>query len=173
MPVCKPADFALASDDGPRLWANVPGPGRDAWRSLIKETMEQTSFVSGFCADIEALAAAVIRQSGGWETFKENAPDISRHGIDGGFHGWTYTVDTVAFYRQNRPLILDWLAMLASDHGVDPVAMVAGWRCMEGCSQAEILATMAGTVINNNVANGLAWGAAEEMARRYSDAWEG
>ena len=31
VPVSKPADFALASADRPRLWANVPGPGRDAW----------------------------------------------------------------------------------------------------------------------------------------------
>ena len=124
------------------------------------------------CADIHRLAVAVIRQSGGWGSFEENAPDIARHGVDGGFHGWIYYSDTVSFFNQNRALIVDWLAMLAADFGSDPVAMVAKWRCTEGCSHAEIFATMAGTVVCDTVANGLAWGAAEEVARRYSDAGE-
>ncbi len=137
-----------------------------------RSVMRQSDFLARHCADIHRLAAAVIRQSGGWQAFKENAPDIARHGVDGGFHGWIYTAETVAFFRQNRALIVDWLAMLASDLGCDPVAMVAQWLCMEGCSHAEILATMAGTAVCDTVANGLAWGAADEVARRHSDACE-
>ena len=30
------------------------------------------------------LIHAVVRQMGGWETFTNYAPDIARHGIDGG-----------------------------------------------------------------------------------------
>lgn len=36
----------------------------------------------------ESLIRAVVRQMGGWESFKESAPDICRGGIDGGFHGF-------------------------------------------------------------------------------------
>ena len=31
----------------------------------------------------ESLVRAVVRQMGGWESFKESAPDICRGGIDG------------------------------------------------------------------------------------------
>lgn len=134
--------------------------------------MNRQDFLARHCADISRLAAAVIRQSGGWQAFKENAPDISNHGIDGGFHGWIYTADTVAFYRANRAGIVDWLAQTADNFGCDPVGMLASWRCLQGCSQAEILATIAGTEISDTVANGLAWGIAEDAANRYVNACE-
>ena len=136
--------------------------------------MKQSDFLARHCADLPTgLAAAVIKQSGGWQAFKENAPDISRHGIDGGFHGWIYTAETVDFFRKNRAAVIAWLSSLADGCGLEPLAMLAGWRCLQGCSQSEILQTIAGTEISDTVANGLAWGAAEDVARRYSDAVEG
>ena len=136
--------------------------------------MTETEFLARHCADLPAgLAAAVIAQSGGWEDFTDNAPDIAVHGIDGGFHGWIYTAETVAFYEANRAAVVAWIAQTADNFGCEPVAMLQSWRCLQGCSQAEILATIAGTEIDQTVANGLAWGVAEDVARRYSDAVEG
>ena len=136
--------------------------------------MNEQTFVSRHCADLpDGLAAAVVAQSGDWESFTENAPDIAAHGIDAGFHGWIYTADTVAFYEENRVRIIEWLSSLADDCGIEPLEMRACWRCLRDCSQAEILQTIAGTAVSDTVANGLAWGAAEDVARRYSDACEG
>jgi hypothetical protein len=134
----------------------------------------ETEFLARYCADLpEGLAVAVIEQSGGWEMFSENAPDIAAHGIDGGFSGWIYTADTVKFARVNRDKIVDWLISTAEDFGAEPVAMVQSWRCMEGCTLQEILWTIAGTSPDETVANGLAWAVAEDVARRFSDACEG
>lgn len=136
--------------------------------------MKRSDFLARHCADLPpGLAAAVIRQSGGWQAFKENAPDISAHGVDGGFHGWIYMAETVDFFRKNRAAVVAWLSSLADDCGLKPLAMLADWRCLQGCLQSEILQTIAGTEIDDTVANGLAWGAAEDVARRYSDAMEG
>lgn len=174
MPVNDPADFALASADKPRLWANVPGPGRDARRSLIKGTMEQTYFISTLCADIQVLAAAVIFQSGGWGTFQEMAPDVADHGIDGGFHGWIYHSETVRFYEENRKEIAGFLISLSRDCGVDTVEMIKQWRCMEGATDLEIMATLSGAgEPDTTVANGLSWCVAEEICRRFVDAKDG
>jgi hypothetical protein len=136
--------------------------------------MNEQTFVSRHCADLpDGLAAAVVAQSGDWGSFTENAPDIAAHGIDAGFHGWIYKADTVAFYEANRAGIIDWLSSLADDYGMDPLAILEGWRCLRDCSQSAILQTIAGTAIDATVANGLAWGVAEDVARRYSDACEG
>lgn len=134
--------------------------------------MTKTDFLARHCADFAPLARAVIRQSGGWRFFKQNAPDISNHGIDVGFSDWIYYSDTVAFFRKNRALIVDWLSQTADDLGCEVLTMLASWRCLQGCSQSEILATIAGTEISDTVANGLAWGVAEDFARRFVDACE-
>ena len=55
------------------------------------------------------LIRAVIAQSGGWESFKECARDLSRQ-ADAGFHGWIYYTDTVKFTQRNKDNILDMAA---------------------------------------------------------------
>lgn len=47
-------------------------------KKTIKQFCEYSSIDVG-------LIRAVIRQSGGWQSFQESAPDISNHGIAGGF----------------------------------------------------------------------------------------
>jgi len=37
-----------------------------------------------------------------WESFKNSAPDISDHGISGGFRGFIYYADTVKFAQENK-----------------------------------------------------------------------
>ena len=48
----------------------------------MKETMQKTlkNFIEYSSINAE-LIRAVIRQSGGWETFQEIAPDIANYGI--------------------------------------------------------------------------------------------
>ena len=172
VPICGPSTevLALAGPIAYRLLCRVVT--RHAHQH--KRTVKQSDFLARHCADLPSgLAAAVIRQSGGWQSFKENAPDISARGIDAGFDGWIYTADCLRFYEQNRASIVDWLSSVADDCGLEPLEMLASWRCLRDCSQAEILQTIAGTAISNTVANGLAWGAAKDVARRYSDAAEG
>ena len=58
------------------------------------------------------LASTVIRQFGGWEDFKEKAPDVANHGIEGGYRGFIYYAETAAFVKKHKKLIIriyrDW-----------------------------------------------------------------
>jgi hypothetical protein len=135
--------------------------------------MNRSGFLARYCADLpDGLADAVICQSGGWRSFAENAPDISAHGIDGGFCGWIYTAETVAFFNANRAAIVHWIAQTADDFGMGSLEMLKSWRCLQDCTDSEILQTLAGIDPSDTVANGLAWGIAEDVANRYANACE-
>lgn len=49
-----------------------------------------------------SLIRAVIWQIGDWQTFQEYAPDISKHGIDAGFPGFTYYNQTEPFAKAQK-----------------------------------------------------------------------
>jgi hypothetical protein len=121
------------------------------------------------------LIRAVIRQMGGWESFKESAPDIASHGIDGGFNGFIYNHETENFARRNRKEISQLASQHADDFGLGVNEMIRGFRCFKGdkLSDDEIgLALYAGKQGEDSPAilNGLAWYAGEEVARAYCDA---
>lgn len=129
------------------------------------------------------LAAAVVRQMGGWQSFKESAGDITNHGIGGGFNGFIYYRDTVAFAKRNRPAILALLNEQAADFGADgPIALVRGFNCLTDkrtnkpdYTDDEIGAALYGRGTGDSadmILNALAWYAGEEIARRYCDALE-
>jgi len=120
----------------------------------------------------ESLVRAVVKQMGGWESFKESASDITRHGIDGGFHGFIYYSDTEPFAKRNRKEILEMASAQAKEFGVGLVEMIMGFRCMNGATEAEIVEGLAGNTDRNQVPNGLAWYAGEEVARAYCDAFD-
>lgn len=120
-----------------------------------------------------ALVRAVIRQTG-----KENLPDICNHGADGGFSGFTYYSDTVPFYRRNRGEILELAKQQADDFGQGVMEMIAGFRCLRQQESEhkralldEIGRALYGRVTEEEtqVANALAWYAAEEVARAFCD----
>jgi hypothetical protein len=120
------------------------------------------------------LLRAVARQHGGWSEFRESAPDISRHGIDGGFHGFIYYTETVKFYKAHRAAILDLLEQQAEDLGMDPTEMVCSFNCLRTEDPAdkrethrEVWRTLGGRMSADDylVANAMAWYAAEEAAR--------
>lgn len=123
----------------------------------------------------DKLIRAVVRQIGGWESFTQNAPDISAHGIDGGFHGFIYTAETVKFAKKNLPEIMELAKNMADDMGEDKYKMIAGFNCLKGYENLDV-----GSAIYNKksedhalVLNALAWFAGEEVARSYVDTLKG
>ena len=120
----------------------------------------------------ESLVRAVVSQMGGRESFKESAPDITRHGIDGGYHGFIYYSETVPFAKRNRKAILEMAAQQADDLGMGLVEMVKGFNCLKHATETEIVEGLAGATDETQVPNGLAWYAGEEVSRAYCDAFD-
>lgn len=146
------------------------------------------------CGRIPArLVRAVIRQTG-----KENLRDIAEHGADQGFKGFTYTRETVDFFKRNRASIVELAEQEADSMGENPAEMVAGFQCLAGRDlkrsqgyglEADQAATRENkrklaefmpsvcrclyggrlTEEDEVVANALAWFAAEEVARAFED----
>lgn len=131
--------------------------------------MKLNQFIATSHLDAD-LIRAVVRQSGGWSSFTEMAKDIADHGIGGGFHGWIYYADTVAFAKRNKAQIMAMARELANDIGEDVFAMIGGFNCLKMDSAA-----VAEAIYNPRsddsvqVFNALAWFAAEEVARSYCD----
>jgi hypothetical protein len=120
----------------------------------------------------ESLVRAVVSQMGGWESFKQSAPDITRHGISGGYHGFLYYSETVPFAKRNRKAILEMAAQQADDLGMGLVEMVKGFNCLKHATETEIVEGLAGATDETQVPNGLAWYAGEEVSRAYCDAFD-
>ena len=120
----------------------------------------------------ESLVRAVVRQMGGWESFKESAPDITRHGISGGFHGFIYYSDTIRFTKRNRKAIIEMASQQSKEFGMGLVEMIKGFNCLKGATEAEIVEGLAGSTNETQVPNGLAWYAGEEVSRAYCDAFD-
>jgi len=122
----------------------------------------------------ETLVRAVVREMGGWDSFKESAPDVCRGGISGGFHGFIYYTDTLRFAFTNRKDILEMATQQAKDLGTGLVEMIEGFNCFRNCkpTQAEIVMGLAGRSNDTQVPNALAWYAGEEVARAYCDAFD-
>ena len=119
-----------------------------------------------------SLIRSVVRQLGD----KESMRDIVRGGIDGGFHGFIYYVDTVAFFKRNRADIAELVRRYADDFGQDSVSVVAGFNCLKGDDDAETRESIARCLFggrlrdeDTTVANALAWFAGEEVARAFCD----
>lgn len=135
--------------------------------------MELNQFISKSHIS-EKLIRAVVRQSGGWDNFTEMAEDITNHGVGGGFHGWIYYTDTVAFTTRNKAVIMAMAQELANGLGEDVLVMIGGFNCLKESSN-----TVAEALYNprsenkTQVFNALAWFAAEEVARSYVDTKEG
>ena len=137
--------------------------------------MKQSDFIANHCNVPESIARAVIRQLGGWAAFQESARDIARHGIDGGFCGFVYYADTVAFARRNLPALRGMVRDMAGEFGQGVGEFLAGFGCLKGYTAdecAEAFYSGRGDAAQS-VYNALAWFAAEEVARAFDDAREG
>ena len=122
----------------------------------------------------ESLVRAVVRQMGGWESFKEKAPDITRHGIGGGYHGFIYYSETTPFAKRNRKAILEMASEQAKQFGSGLVEMIMGFGCFKHSkpTESEIVEALAGRGTDTQVPNALAWYAGEEVSRAYCDAFD-
>ena len=116
----------------------------------------------------ESIIRAVVRSL----RDKSYLSDIANHGVDGGFPGFTYYSDTVAFFRKHRKEITANLLTFADDMGEDPVKMVSSWRCVGPEFKTEVGQVVYGARLTDEhttVANALAWYAVEEIARAMTD----
>jgi len=117
-----------------------------------------------------ALVRAVVSQIGSWEYFQDTAPDIANHGIDGGYAGFTYYVDTLAFARKHRAKIAKLAEGQAEEYGMGVLEMIQGFGCLgKDYSLGEIGKCLYGRGDDTQILNGLAWYAGEEVCRVYND----
>ena len=124
----------------------------------------------------EPLIRAVVRQIGGWSSFKESAPDIANHGVDGGFGGFIYYSDTVKFAKRNMGSIRQLAREQAEEFGMGTLEMIQGFACLgDDYSIDDIGACLygaGGSEDDTQIYNALTWYAGEEVARAYVDTKE-
>jgi hypothetical protein len=88
----------------------------------------------------------------------ESLRDISGHGADTGWPGFTYTSDCVAFYEENKEAIWSLLHEMANDMGLpNPAALIATFNRVDMIEDADTFANL------------LAWFAVEEVAHWYTN----
>jgi hypothetical protein len=76
------------------------------------------------------ITALGFRSNGGLESLKGLSgylADCSKHGADGGFPGFIYYCDTLAFFRRNRQDIIKNLELMAVEAEEDIIGMVQGF----------------------------------------------
>lgn len=122
------------------------------------------------------LQNAVIRQLGLTrkdEELTSTLENICNHGISGGFSGFIYYTDTIAFFKKNRKAIIELVREMAQDFGQNPIDMVSGFNCLTDDfeTREEIARALYGRLHSDDtqVPNALAWFAAEEAARSLTD----
>ena len=122
------------------------------------------------------LTSAVIRQFGGWQTFQEKAPDVANHGIDGGYCGFIYYAETVAFTKKHKKLIIENITQFANELGESFVKVIADFNCLKNTGITEndvMLALMSPIACDDFVLqqfyNALAWYAGETVAHEYAE----
>jgi len=121
----------------------------------------------------ETLKQAVIDQLGCDETeLHDTCSDITNHGIDGGFGGFIYYTDTIAFAEANKAGILSMAREMASDMGVDGAySLIASFNCLDDMNGDNVADAIHDPEHEDytQVMNALAWYAAEEVARSIVD----
>jgi len=131
----------------------------------------QKAFIAA--SNIDAtLIRAVVRQVGGWDSFKELAADVANHGADSGFSGFTYYTDTVKFTSKHKASILEYAGELASEIGDgNALSLISSFNCLKAYDAMEIAHGLyhPHSSTKTDVFNALAWFALEEVARSYSD----
>lgn len=137
---------------------------------MAKITIKQISEQSGIAAK---LVRAVIKQMGGKGCFEQSAQDVARYGIDGGFGGFIYYSDTVAFTKRNKAAILELCRNQAREYcqSGSVSEFLSHFGCLKGESMADIEEGLYNSRSDNQttIYNALAWYAGEEVCRAYCD----
>ena len=107
---------------------------------------------------------------------KESIEDVNRHGIDGGFGGFIYYADTLAFYKRYRKMINSLVFEMAEMLGEDAQTMVLNFNCVntDNDSKHDIAVCLYGGNMRSlkddvHIPNALAWFAAEEICRMFEN----
>ena len=120
----------------------------------------------------ESMLRSVCLRVGGWPEYRDRiAREISEHGADAGWSGFTYYRDTNAFAVSFRREIMAMLANDADDLEQSVPEMVASFGCLAGSvSQDEVAITLGSGRCNADtkaaIWNALAWYALEDVSRR-------
>ena len=127
------------------------------------------------------LVRAVVKQSGGWDSFQKMARDVAAHGADAGFSGWIYYTETCDFYKKNKKEIIRLAKNIASELGMDGSArndfkdhlnFIKSFGCIRdlGISIDELVQGMSGNgELQDQIQNCLSWFALEEVSRAYDN----
>lgn len=127
------------------------------------------------------LIKAVVNQFGGWEQFTESANDVTNHGINGGFGGFIYYSETCEFFKKNRAAIMELAEEQAAQLGDGgALEMIQSFNCFSSGSypnrkpdftQSELAEGIyrGRGEYADQIQNGLAWYAGEEVCRAYVD----
>lgn len=106
---------------------------------------------------------------------REDLRQVTEHGADSGWSGFTYTQDCVNFYKAHKADILLMASDMASDLGEDMLAMISRFGCLSNkgvpdYNQTEIAeALYSGRGESaDTVRNAMAWFALEEVARELN-----
>ena len=103
----------------------------------------------------------------------DSVEDICDHGINGGFGGFIYYADTIKFFDRYRADILRLLKDQADDLGEKPIEMALSFNCFDSDCETAIGQFVYGGKMTadetQQVKNGFAWFAAEEVCRWIVD----
>lgn len=118
----------------------------------------------------QRLIKAVISRIG-----EDAVQDVYMHGADGGFAGFTYYDDTVAFFDKYKKDILALAEDVANQMGIELLDLIQSFRCLENqYSQTDIAKAiyqgrgkdeMDVTIIKN----AMSWFALEEVCNFFEE----
>lgn len=120
----------------------------------------------------ESMLRSICLRIGSWPEYRDRiAREISEHGADTGWSGFTYYRDTNAFAISFRREIMGMLANDADDLEQSVPEMVASFGCLAGSVSRDDVAVVLGSGRCSEdtkvaVLNALAWYALEEVSRR-------
>lgn len=144
-------------------------------KAMKTKVIKMSDFLKAANADPK-LVGAVIRQLGGWDNFQECANDVANHGIEGGYCGFIYYDETVAFTKKHKKIILENVKQFADDVGESFQKVIAGFNCLKnsGITENDVIVALISPrscddFVLQQVYNALAWYAGETVAHEYVD----
>jgi hypothetical protein len=119
-----------------------------------------------------SITKDVIKSLGGWESFKDYAPDVANHGADAGFPGFIYYSDTLAFTNRHMTAILAYAKEQANELDCSGAySMIASFGVFRGddVTADDVIEALHDDEhdLHTGVLNVLAWYMLEEVCRSY------
>lgn len=141
---------------------------------MNKATLTLKSFIKAAPQFNPSLIRAVVSRCGGWDEFKERAPDVANYGGNNGtFGGFIYYEDTVKFTKDHRSMIVAYYTDLANELGEDVISMVKSFNLIKDqVTSEEVAKALFGCLPENSdekiiIYNVLAIGIQEEVCNAF------